>query len=49
MKTHDLLGVAGFGLIVAASYIRFGLATAMAVAGGGLLITGLAMARNRGR
>jgi len=49
MRLHDLLGVAGFSLIIAATYLRFGLAPALAVAGGGLLLTGLAIARNRGR
>ncbi|ELY6363679.1 hypothetical protein ACU9GQ_004134 [Cronobacter sakazakii] len=49
MKIHDLFGVTGFGLLVAASYLRFGLAPALAVTGSGFLITGLAMARKRGR
>ncbi|ELY4601076.1 hypothetical protein SM003_003739 [Cronobacter malonaticus] len=49
MKIHDLFGVTGFGLLVVASYLRFGLAPALAVAGSGFLITGLAMARKRGR
>ncbi|ELY4100538.1 hypothetical protein VG539_001659 [Cronobacter muytjensii] len=49
MKIHDLFGAAGFGLLVAASYLRFGLAPALAVAGSGFLMTGLAMARNRRR
>lgn len=45
MKLHDVFGVVGFGLLIAASYLRWGLAPALAVAGGGLLLSGLLMAR----
>lgn len=45
MKLHDLLGVTGFGLLIAATYIKWGIAPSLAVAGGGLLLAGLLLAR----
>lgn len=49
MKFHDLLGVTGFALLIAATWLSWGLAPSMAVAGGGLLTTALLIARNGGR
>lgn len=49
MKLYNVFGVVGFCLLISACYLRWGTAPAMAVAGGGLLLNGLAMARKRGR
>lgn len=45
---QDALGVVGFGLLIGAAYLYWGTASAMAVAGSGLLLAGLLMARARG-
>lgn len=42
---QDAFGVVGFALLIGAAYLRWGVAPAMAVAGSGLLLAGLLMAR----
>ncbi|WP_190285991.1 MULTISPECIES: hypothetical protein [Pantoea] len=49
MKLHDYLGLVGFGMLIAAAYLRWGIVAGLAVAGSGMLITGLALARKRGQ
>lgn len=49
MKIHDLFGLSGFGMLIAAAYLRWGLVAGLGVAGTGLLVTGLALARKGGR
>ncbi|WP_311779054.1 hypothetical protein [Pantoea sp. YU22] len=44
MKFFDLLTLAGFSLMVAALYLRYGLEAALGFSGGMLFICGLLMA-----
>ncbi|WP_186380204.1 hypothetical protein [Yersinia mollaretii] len=45
----DIIGVAGFGLLMAGLYLQFGTATALQCAGSGMLIFALLAARRKYR